>query len=157
MRFLLMIASLSARLRAAGQRTRRGLSRAIDENGAGVQRRARADRTDTRWCAAPTPSSSRRPSNRSPSRTLPQRSFRCRSRVEASWRRSFLDATRLFSKRSPVSRARLFETYDSRLDIRGVLFGSREVAGASRTSTVRHLRKKSQSRGVVWGLSHTVG
>ena len=72
MRFLLRIASRSARLRAAGQRARRGLSRAIDANGAGLLRQTRADRGDARWCAAPTPSSSPRPTRRRRA---------CRSRV----------------------------------------------------------------------------
>ena len=72
MRFLLRIASRSARLRAAGQRARRGLSRDIDANGAGLLRQTRADRGDARWCAAPTPSSSPRPTRRRRA---------CRSRV----------------------------------------------------------------------------
>jgi hypothetical protein len=87
MRFLLRIESRSARLRAAGQRAGRGLSRASDANGAGVLRRARADRADARWCAAPTPSSSPRPTRRRRARRSRVRCVRRTSRPRVRNRR----------------------------------------------------------------------
>jgi hypothetical protein len=87
MRFLLRIESRSARLRAAGQRARRGLSRASDANGAGVLRRARADRADGRWCAALTPSSPPRPTRRRRARRSRVRCVRRASRPRVRNRR----------------------------------------------------------------------
>ena len=55
---------------------RRGLSRAIDADGAGVLRQARADRTDALWCAAPALSSPRRPTRRRRTRRLRVRGVR---------------------------------------------------------------------------------
>ena len=94
MRFLLRVASRSARLRVAGQRARRGLSSATDANGVGVLRRARSDRTDDRWCVAPAPWLSWCPT--SPSRAWVTRAVRtprgpsARAKPSARMRHAFV-------------------------------------------------------------------
>ena len=104
MRFFLRVASRSARLRAAGQRASRGISRAIDANGASVPQRARADRSDARALVCGADAVVIAASNTSPSRASITRAMR--------------------TPREPPTRAKPL-AMTRRVFVWGVLFGSR--------------------------------